>query len=309
MANDNVSQTLSQLKTCNACGIEKELDKFYIRKETGLPKNRCKRCTIDGKTMIRLENSKICKHCGVEKPFSEYQKAGGGKWLQPYCKPCDSQRKKGWASENADLVKDRAREYYETNKDQIAAKGKQERLVKRPETLKRIRAFIDAKKMPIQEKKRRKSECDRRYREKTAETLKAKKKAYGTSEIGRKKAREWQERKMADPDFVTKKRLRGRIYVALKRSVKSESTMKLLGCSIEFFKEYFQSKFTEGMNWEVYMKGGIHIDHIKPCKEFDLTDPAQQKLCFHYTNLQPLWELDNLKKGASYEKEILCPNQ
>ena len=53
------------------------------------------------------------------------------------------------------------------------------------------------------------------------------------------------------------------------------------------------------MNWDVYMKGGIHIDHIIPCKNFDLTDPNQQKKCFHYSNLQPLWGLDNLKKGTS----------
>ena len=42
----------------------------------------------------------------------------------------------------------------------------------------------------------------------------------------------------------------------------------------------------------------IHIDHIIPCSSFDLSDPKQQKICFHYTNLQPLWAVDNLKKGA-----------
>ena len=42
----------------------------------------------------------------------------------------------------------------------------------------------------------------------------------------------------------------------------------------------------------------------RPCASFDLTDPAQQKACFHYTNLQPLWAKDNLSKGAKYEHDV-----
>lgn len=51
------------------------------------------------------------------------------------------------------------------------------------------------------------------------------------------------------------------------------------------------------------MSGKIHIDHIKPCTSFDLADPEQQKACFHYTNLQPLWAVDNLKKGEKWEEK------
>lgn len=51
--------------------------------------------------------------------------------------------------------------------------------------------------------------------------------------------------------------------------------------------------------------GEWHIDHIKPCASFDLTDPEEQKECFHYTNLQPLWAKDNLNKGAKYDDELL----
>jgi DNA/RNA endonuclease G (NUC1) len=51
------------------------------------------------------------------------------------------------------------------------------------------------------------------------------------------------------------------------------------------------------MNWENYGKNGWHIDHIIPCASFDLTDPKQQKNCFHYTNLQPLWAADNIRKS------------
>jgi hypothetical protein len=77
---------------------------------------------------------------------------------------------------------------------------------------------------------------------------------------------------------------------------KSKHTMELLGCSIEEFKIYLEKQFTKGMNWGNYGKKGWHIDHILPCASFDLTDPEQQKKCFHYTNLQPLWAEDNYKK-------------
>ena len=49
------------------------------------------------------------------------------------------------------------------------------------------------------------------------------------------------------------------------------------------------------MNWDNY--GQWHIDHIRPCASFNLLDPIEQKICFHYTNLQPLWAEDNLKKS------------
>ena len=48
-------------------------------------------------------------------------------------------------------------------------------------------------------------------------------------------------------------------------------TMELIGCSIEFLKEYIANKFTEGMSWDNY--GEWHLDHIRPCSSFDLSDP------------------------------------
>ena len=72
-------------------------------------------------------------------------------------------------------------------------------------------------------------------------------------------------------------------------SKKTSSSRQLLGCSIEFFREYLESKFTKGMSWENHGLYGWHLDHIRCCSSFDLSDLEQQKLCFHYTNYQPLW--------------------
>lgn len=94
-----------------------------------------------------------------------------------------------------------------------------------------------------------------------------------------------------------RKILRKRIWDALKGNSKTKSTLELLGCSIENLKLHLESKFTEGMSWENHGQFGWHIDHVLPCNNFDLTDPEQQKKCFHYSNLQPLWWRDNITKS------------
>jgi len=90
--------------------------------------------------------------------------------------------------------------------------------------------------------------------------------------------------------------LRNRIKRVLKRNSKKGHTLELLGCSVKFFKQYLENKFAKGMSWDNYGFYGWHIDHIKGCKEFDLSKKSEQRKCFHYTNLQPLWATDNLVK-------------
>ena len=86
------------------------------------------------------------------------------------------------------------------------------------------------------------------------------------------------------------------MWEVLKGNPKLKTTMKLIGCSIEELKQYLGKQFTEGMSWQNY--GKWHIDHIRPCASFDLKKLNEQKKCFHYSNLQPLWAKDNLCKGA-----------
>lgn len=92
--------------------------------------------------------------------------------------------------------------------------------------------------------------------------------------------------------------LRARIRVVLKKNKKIDTTIHLIGCSVGELRKHLESQFQGGMLWENYGRYGWHIDHIRPCASFDLSDPEQQKACFHYTNLQPLWAFDNLSKGA-----------
>ncbi len=80
---------------------------------------------------------------------------------------------------------------------------------------------------------------------------------------------------------------------------KAASSVKFLGCSIESFVMYIESKFDIGMNWEAFMRGEIELDHIMPCALFDLTNPEHQRRCFHVSNYQPLWAADNRAKSDS----------
>tara|TARA_B100000900_G_C20597890_1_gene724186 strand:- start:3389 stop:4354 length:966 start_codon:yes stop_codon:yes gene_type:complete len=118
-------------------------------------------------------------------------------------------------------------------------------------------------------------------------------------EISRKYKIYEKNRKLIDPEFKLLKTLRSRLGSALKRKniEKGFSTMDLTGCQLSFLRGYIEAKFTEGMTWEKVGKE-IHIDHIKPCCSFDLTKEEEQKKCFHYSNLQPLWARDNLVKGG-----------
>jgi excisionase family DNA binding protein len=91
--------------------------------------------------------------------------------------------------------------------------------------------------------------------------------------------------------------LRGRMRRALKGNVKAETSMRLLGCTSAELEKHIASQFKPGMTLDNYGLSGWVIDHIIPCAQFDLTKPEHQKICFHYTNLQPLWAIDNMKKG------------
>lgn len=119
----------------------------------------------------------------------------------------------------------------------------------------------------------------------------------------------------SNTNFNIATRLRGRLRSIVRKEYKKQSALGLLGCTVDQFKSYFESKFTDGMSWELFHSGKIHIDHIVPCVAFNLKCSYHQKLCFHYTNLQPLWPLTktinnvtyigNLNKGDIYEETII----
>jgi len=108
--------------------------------------------------------------------------------------------------------------------------------------------------------------------------------------------------KMAtDLDYRLRTLLRGRLSKALTKGYKKGSAVADLGCSIQHFKLHLELFWDEGMSWFNYGRGEGQwsIDHIKPLASFDLTDRVQLLQAVHYTNLQPLWHVDNMRKNAS----------
>lgn len=104
-------------------------------------------------------------------------------------------------------------------------------------------------------------------------------------------------RRKTDLLFKIMRSLRSRVGRALKKGGKCCSTADLIGCDVGFLRRWIEVKWKPGMSWDNYGRKGWHIDHIMPCASFDLSDPRQQRICFRWTNLQPLWALDNIKKS------------
>lgn len=107
-----------------------------------------------------------------------------------------------------------------------------------------------------------------------------------------------------DVNYRLRVLLRHRVAAAIRREggKKSRHTMILVGCDIPFLRRYIEAQFSAGMTWDNWGKGPgkWNIDHVIPCAAHDLTDPEQQRACFHFSNLQPLWAEDNIRKGTRY---------
>lgn len=103
----------------------------------------------------------------------------------------------------------------------------------------------------------------------------------------------------ADPSFRLKTIFRHRISQTLKGKRKSNTALRLIGCDIRTAQQHIESQFVKGMNWANHGvgRGKWNIDHITPCAAFDLADPYQQRACFHYRNLRPMWSIANIRKS------------
>jgi hypothetical protein len=106
------------------------------------------------------------------------------------------------------------------------------------------------------------------------------------------------QKRNEDPVFLVADRLRRRINDAMAsaNARKSARLVDVSGCTVRELVAHIERQFLEGMSW--VNRRQWHIDHIIPCSAFDLTDPAQQRVAFHYTNLRPVWSSENQRKHA-----------
>lgn len=157
------------------------------------------------------------------------------------------------------------------------------------------------------EARERLCQTKRRYYRQNATALGAKNRARRKARPDeyRRSSREYMRRRTReDIGFRILTRLRARCRSALKgRGTKADHTIALMGCTLRQLKAHLESLWLPGMTWEnwgSHRDGGTttwQIDHVRPCASFDLTDPEEQRKCFHWSNLQPLWAADNLAKS------------
>lgn len=114
-------------------------------------------------------------------------------------------------------------------------------------------------------------------------------------------------KKLLNPSFRLQSNLRTEIGRFIKGQVKKYAARSeaLIGCTWKEFRSHVESLFTDGMSWDNYGRNGWHLDHITPISHFDLLDPEQLRLAFHWSNTRPLWAIDNLRKGNRHRSPPL----
>jgi len=188
-------------------------------------------------------------------------------------------------------VRERLKKYYKKNRKKLL---KQMKLYRELHKIKMKRY----QKLYQENHKEKNKEYQQIYRKKYKEQLRIKDCKY--KKLNREHYNKyWNNKRKNNIHFKVKWYISNRIRSALKGNPKLSTTMKLVGCSIDKLKKHLESKFQLGMFWNNY--GKWHIDHIRPCASFDLSKPEEQRKCFHYINLQPLWAKDNMKKNDKYE--------
>ena len=221
---------------------------------------------------------KVCVKCKEEKEFICFPKRKDSKdGLRGECKVCKNKVGYNYKKSNIEKVNEQNRLY----------------------RIKNIEVFK-------QNYIKNKSEVSRKsklYYIKNAEDIKSKKKLYQKNhlkEIGihRKKRRD------NDPLYKLKGNIRSLINLSIKNKgyTKKSKTYEYLGCSYEEFKNHLERQFSKSMTWQ--NAGEWHLDHIYPVSL--AKDEDELIKLNHYTNFQPLWAIDNLKKGNKIiEKQLI----
>jgi hypothetical protein len=199
---------------------------------------------------------------------------------------------------NAEKIKTKVKEYRKNNLERVLKLEKLSRDKNKTKLRKYFREFHAKRKHDLDYRLRRKKSADKL---KNCPIQKEKARAY--QKANREKINKYQRKYYLDPSKKLRRTVSTRIQCAVKdglvESKKLSNLEDLIGCTLEELKTHLESQFQKGMTWKNMGKNGWHIDHIIPCDFFDMTKLKHQKICFNYKNLQPLWAVDNIKKGNS----------
>lgn len=252
-----------------------------------------------------------CYCCSQEKLLTEFVKdkytKSGYKTL---CLICSRVKSKEYDKRNADKRKAKAIKWKEENKQYWSDYCKYWRGTKddfKPKERVEHRTREEAREFVKENKKR--------YDMENKEEITIWRKN-NQDKINEKSRARSKVRRQEDPSYRIMENLRNR----LKSVTRQQSTERLaeydelFGCSLDTFRRWIESHFQEGMTWENWGLGEDkwNLDHHYPCCAFNLTNPEQQKQCFHYTNTYPMWCRENFSKGrtipSSRRENIYIPD-
>jgi len=222
-----------------------------------------------------MKNTKICSVCNLEKSFDDFHNrkdSEDGK--RNDCKKCTRERINKYRVENKEKVNKWNQETYYRNHDSHKSTKKKYREKTKDQQKIRTKNWRDNNKEKI-----KKYEVENKLHLNKMALIRLKK------------------RKLNDKLFSLICSVRARFNGFLKKNniSKKNKTFDIVGCTPEFLREYIEQKFTEGMSWDNYGRNGWHVDHIIPLSSAK-NESEIYELC-HYTNLQPLWESENIKKS------------
>lgn len=291
-------ESSAEVKKCSKCGEIKGFVDFSPNKlgRYGLA-SRCRQCHREiyhdrRDTPTRVVTEKVCSMCKIVKHSVCFLfKKGTTDGLSSCCGECQRNHER-----------DR---YHNDDEFRSAKISCNERHKNNPEVKKAT--SIKRKKKYQQPEVKAKVCKQQRERNKRPEVQADRAEYVRKPEVRFNKNQKKRLRYAEDEEYRIESNLRSRMSKECKRQRvdKSEPTLKILGCTLPEFKKHMSRKFHphpktgELMTWQNQNYRGWHIDHVVPCSFWDLTDPIHQKLCFHYTNTQPLWARYNLKKGGS----------
>lgn len=218
---------------------------------------------------------KVCSRCKGQKPLTAFSKCKSNKdGYKYYCKEYIKETHKPKSKESACL---HSKKWREGNKDKYS---------------KNWQTYYSKNKEEIKEKARQRG---------TFEDVKKRRREYEGVNRARINANKRKRRKNMKPHQILEKKCRDRFYkviVRLKKGIKYCSPIKLIGCSLDELREYIELGFLDGMTWSNHGNGDgkWNIDHITPLHMFDLFKLEEQEKAFHYTNLRPIWSIDNFKR-------------
>lgn len=219
---------------------------------------------------------KICKTCCVEKDAIEFSKNKNSKDnLQPSCRKCMTKKANLWRLNNPEKIKINKANYYKKysveNKEKITKYASEWRSNNKDKTSKYNNDWLKKNK-----------NYQKKYMDKNKGYM----------------GKYFKKRFLDDYIFKAQHNIRNMIKNSFKRACngtykKGLKTEFILGCTIQEFIEYISNKFTDGMT--INNHGDWHFDHIIPISDAKTNEDIIK--LNHYTNFQPLWAIDNLKKS------------